>query len=45
MIKITVFHPKTNKIVFETVTENIMDYVDTIAPYDEAGYTITFERQ
>jgi hypothetical protein len=33
-------HPKTDAVVFETITENMMDHVDTLTPYDENGYTI-----
>jgi hypothetical protein len=43
-VYIRVLHPKTGAVVFETITENMMDHVDTIAPYDEAGYIIFIDR-
>jgi hypothetical protein len=41
---IRVMHPKTGAVVFETITENIMDHVDVLTPYDEAGYIIFIDR-
>ena len=38
--KIVVIHPKTQNIVWEVITDSIMDHVDTLTPYDENGYTI-----
>ena len=38
--KIVVIHPTTQTIVWETITNSIMDYVEELTHYDENGYTI-----
>jgi len=43
-ICITVYHPTTNKVVFQTTTDNIMLFADKLTPYDEQGYTIHFAK-
>jgi hypothetical protein len=42
--EIIVYHPKTNAIVWQTVTTDIMLFVDKLTPYDEAGYPIIFNK-
>jgi hypothetical protein len=42
--EIIVYHPKTNAIVWQNVTTDIMLFVNILSSYDEAGYTIIFNR-
>ena len=39
-VEITVYHPKTHAVVWQTVTDDMMKFVDKLTPYDEAGYTV-----
>ena len=43
-VEITVYHPKTHAVVWQTVTNDMMKFVDKLAPYDEAGYTINIAK-
>jgi hypothetical protein len=42
--EIIVYHPKTNAVVWQTVTTDIALFIDKLTPYDEAGYTIIFNK-
>ena len=43
-IQITVYHPTTNEVVFQTTTDDIMLFANKLTPYDERGYTIHFAK-
>lgn len=44
IVEIIVYHPTTNAIVWQTRTTDILKFADKLTPYDEAGYTIAFNK-